>query len=53
MPQTYELALSEFAAAEPALDLSRLKSIGLVFDRTPVGVVILGRIGFEGTKGGG
>jgi predicted dienelactone hydrolase len=45
--QTYELALSRFAAAAPELDLASIRAVRFVFDKTPSGVVILDDVGFR------
>jgi hypothetical protein len=45
--QTFRLPLAAFAEAEPGFDPARLAAIRLLFDRTPKGVVILDRVGFE------
>ena len=45
--QTLELPLAGFVAQEPALDVTRLASIRLAFDRTPAGVVALRGLGFS------
>lgn len=44
--QTYSIPLGDFREAVPSLDLASLKSVRLVFDRTPAGTVILDRVGF-------
>jgi hypothetical protein len=44
--QSYTLPLSDFQQATPALDLARLRSVRLVFDRAPAGTVVLDGIGF-------
>jgi dienelactone hydrolase len=44
--QTIALPLAGFVAEEPALDVTRLASIRLVFDRTPAGAVVLRGLGF-------
>jgi hypothetical protein len=41
--QTFELPLAAFAN----LDLGKLQTIRLVFDRTPMRVIILSQVGFE------
>ena len=40
------MPLADFAAAEPRLDLARLRSVRLVFDRAVAGTVIVDEIGF-------
>ncbi|MGH7483263.1 MAG: alpha/beta hydrolase family protein, partial [Longimicrobiales bacterium] len=44
--QTYTIPLADFVERNPALDLSRLRTLALVFDRSPAGVVILDDVGF-------
>ena len=44
--QSYTLPLSDFQQATPALDLARLRSVRLVFDRAPAGTVVLDEVGF-------
>jgi dienelactone hydrolase len=44
--QSYVMPLADFAAAEPRLDLARLRSVRLVFDRAVAGTVIVDEIGF-------
>ena len=46
MLQTFVLPLADFVAAEPALDLSRLRDVRFLFDRAPAGTVIVDDIGF-------
>jgi len=43
--QTYEMPLSDFAAANPDFDPGRLKQIRFRFDRTPAGVILLDDVG--------
>ncbi len=43
--QTFELPLANFLKANPKLDLSRLKVIRFVFDRTESGVIAVDEIG--------
>lgn len=43
----FSIPLDEFTAANPELDLTALRDIHLVFDRTPVGEVILSDLGFS------
>jgi hypothetical protein len=45
--QGYEILLADFLAQEPALDLSRLRAISLVFDRVPAGEVLVDDIGLS------
>ncbi len=47
--QTFELPLAAFVAANPKLDLSRLKNIRFCFDRTESGVIAIDEIGFAWT----
>ncbi len=44
--QSYSIPLADFAEAEPALRLDRLIEVGLVFDRTAAGEVVLDDVGF-------
>ncbi|HEU4630187.1 MAG TPA: hypothetical protein VFS08_10620, partial [Gemmatimonadaceae bacterium] len=44
--QTYLMPLADFAAVEPQLDVARLESVRLVFDRAVAGTVIVDEIGF-------
>ncbi|HYG61908.1 MAG TPA: hypothetical protein VEL74_04965, partial [Thermoanaerobaculia bacterium] len=44
--QTFELPLEAFARATPGFDPAALRTVRLVFDRTPEGVVIVDDIGF-------
>lgn len=44
--QTFELPLASFIDAEPELDVSRLSRARLVFDRSPVGMIVVDDIGF-------
>jgi hypothetical protein len=44
--QTYSLPLRDFAAANPQLDASALKSVRLVFDRSVAGTVLIDDVGF-------
>ena len=43
--QTYVMPLSDFVAASPQFQPDKLKAIRLVFDRTPVGTIILDDVG--------
>jgi len=45
--QTYVLPFSDFIAESPSFDPSRLRTIRLVFDRTPAGTVVLDDVGFS------
>jgi len=45
--QTYSIPLGDFAAANGALDLSRLSVVRFVFDQVHVGEVALDQIGFS------
>ncbi|HVZ78927.1 MAG TPA: hypothetical protein VG818_13175 [Gemmatimonadaceae bacterium] len=45
--QTYAMPLAAFHRASPSFDASRLRSIALVFDRTPSGMVIVDDIGLS------
>jgi hypothetical protein len=45
--QTVELPLKDFAAANPQFDPKRLKSIRLLFDRTPASGLLISQIGLE------
>jgi len=44
--QTYTIPLADFAEANPALDLGRLREVRFVFDRTRAGTVVLDDLGF-------
>jgi hypothetical protein len=44
--QGYSILLRDFAQAAPGLDLRRLRTVRLVFDRTPAGTVVLDDVGF-------
>jgi hypothetical protein len=44
--QTYSLPLADFTAAEPALDVRRLRSVRFLFDRAVAGTIIVDDIGF-------
>ena len=45
--QSYHIPLSDFTAASSDLDLSRLRAVRLVFDRTVAGEVVVDDIGFS------
>ena len=45
--QTYVLPFSDFAAASPEFDPTRLRSVRFVFDRTTAGTVVLDDVGFS------
>lgn len=45
--QIFDFPLSAFLAANPALDLTRLRTVRFVFDRTARGVVVLDDVGFR------
>ena len=45
--QTYVLPFSDFVAASPGFDPTRLRSIRFVFDRTTAGTVVLDDVGFS------
>ncbi|HEY2824132.1 MAG TPA: hypothetical protein VGI83_01160, partial [Gemmatimonadales bacterium] len=45
--QTYVIPLADFVAAEPKFDPSRLKTVRILFDRTPQGTVVLSDIGLS------
>jgi dienelactone hydrolase len=44
--QSYSIRLADAERAAPGLDLRRLRSVRLVFDRTPAGTVVLDDVGF-------
>jgi hypothetical protein len=44
--QTYEIPLSDFVAANPALEPGQLKQIRFRFDRTRTAVILLDDVGF-------
>jgi dienelactone hydrolase len=43
--QGYSIPLRDFVQADPALDPGRLRTVRLVFDRTPAGTVVLDDVG--------
>jgi hypothetical protein len=45
--QSYSIPLEDFVAANGSLDLSSIREIRLVFDRTVAGTVVLDNIGFS------
>ncbi|MEJ2541640.1 MAG: MFS transporter [Gemmatimonadota bacterium] len=45
--QGYEIPLSDFIAVEPSFDPASLRSVSLVFDRAPVGEVLVDDIGLS------
>jgi hypothetical protein len=45
--QTYSIPLGDFVAAAPGLDLSTLRAVRLVFDRSVAGEVAVDQIGFS------
>ncbi len=45
--QTYVIPLADFHEADAALDLNTVKAVRFVFDRTPVGTVVLDNVGFS------
>jgi len=45
--QSFSLPLAEFAKANAAFDPAQLRTIRLVFDRTPKGEVALDDVGLE------
>ena len=45
--QGYSLPLEDFSEQNPQLDLSRLRTVRLLFDRTPAGTVVVDDIGFS------
>jgi dienelactone hydrolase len=44
--QGYSILLRDFVQAAPGLDPGRLRSVRLVFDRTPAGTVVVDDVGF-------
>jgi hypothetical protein len=46
----YRFALRDFAAANPRLDLTRLKTIAFVFDKSPRGAIALDDIGLAASR---
>ena len=44
--QSYSIPLADFVEAAPGLQLDELRSVGLVFDRTVAGEVVLDDVGF-------
>jgi dienelactone hydrolase len=49
VPQTFVLPLADFAAASPTFAPRQLKSIRLVFDRTPAATVVVSDVGLSST----
>lgn len=49
--QIFALPLADFAARDPAFDVTALAEVRFVFDRTPAGVVILDDVGFATPPG--
>jgi dienelactone hydrolase len=47
--QTFHFPLAHFAAANAAFDPAAIRSMSLVFDRTPAGLVLLDEVGFRPT----
>jgi hypothetical protein len=47
VPQTFVMPVSVFAAASPGFDVTRLRTIRLVFDRTEAGTVVVESIGLS------
>jgi hypothetical protein len=47
VPQTFVMPVSLFAEAAPAFDVTRLRTIRLVFDRTEAGTVVLESVGLS------
>jgi len=45
--QTYTIPLADFARLSPNLDLTRVRQLRFVFDKTPAGTIILDNIGFS------
>jgi hypothetical protein len=45
--QTYVMPVTDFSKTSPRFDASRLRTVRLVFDRTPVGQVVVDDIGFS------
>ena len=45
--QSYSLPLRDFSEQNPQLDPSRLRTVRLVFDRTPAGTVVVDNLGFS------
>ena len=45
--QTFTIPLSDFARATPGLDLTKVRQVRFVFDRTPAGNIVLDNIGFS------
>lgn len=45
--QTFEFPLADFVRANPAFDPANLRTLRLVFDRTPAGVLVLDNAGFR------
>ncbi len=44
--QSYTIPLADFRQATPSLDLTRLRTVRFLFDRTPAGSIILDEVGF-------
>lgn len=45
--QSVEMPLEDFAAANPQFDAKKLKTVRLIFDRTPASELLISQIGFE------
>lgn len=45
--QTFEFPLSEFVKNNPSLDITKLESINLIFDRSQEGLIILNDVAFS------
>ncbi len=45
--QTFEFPLAAFVEADPAFDPASLTAVRFIFDRTPIGVVVLDDVGFR------
>ena len=50
--QSYSILLQDFVDINPRLDVSRLRSIRFVFDRSPAGTVVVDDIGFSALRPG-
>jgi hypothetical protein len=49
--QSYVLPLADFAAAQTGFEPARLRTVRLLFDRTPVGAVVVDDVGFATPDG--
>jgi dienelactone hydrolase len=45
--QSYSIALADFMAVAPALDVAQIREVRFLFDRAPAGTVVIDDIGFS------